>query len=691
MFLNKKYYLIILMFCCGITNVQGQSGGSSDDFFLSLPKIMHPSPEAMSFIRYGEIPVSLSTGVPEINIPVYTIKANGLEIPISISYHASGIKVGDIPSVVGLGWVLNAGGVITQTVYSWGDNTYASNHKLDQLFFSSEIDAEQQLNAAYAANIHTNNPLYGIIGYIDMKWEGCRVGYQNSGDPLLQYYPQTYKTISDRFYFTFNGRSGVFRFNLQTKQYETIPYSSLKVSATANGFKITDENGVIWEFNKQTETENLTVSPKMVSAKEYYLTAIHFPGINDPVTFYYSIGQVYSISNWSESVFSGSIPQYEYREYGGLVFVDFSYDTPYINHQQYSLQTLKSTPLHLDSIRWRDLQIGFTYKNNNPSDLMKERLRTISVKWAGKEVRKAQLGPESRRFLDTIKINDEIYTFQYQSGEGGNANHPYKSVEDFWGYYNGPPHGIVPFSWQGDYPIYTKTYLNFREANPIYSQGGVLTTITYPTKGKTVFEYEQNRGYNVYQDMKANQPALDYFGGLRVKKITNYDNSGRETWKKYEYEGGPTVTITPKHFCATKEYYYLPVYNTVAVNYHKDIRLVAIGSLSTDYPLTEFGAQHAFYYKVTESFGYDNIFEGKTEYRFVRDSCYDNKCHSGLSYLHSCDKGIIPSLLASKKEYVYKQGRYVLKKDVQNTYFKKIKAISSLELMLSISMNLYLN
>jgi len=672
MFFNKKWCLAIAVFYCGIMEVQGQSGGGSDDFFLSLPKVMHPSPEAMAFMRYGEIPVSLSTGVPEISIPIYTIKANGLEIPISISYHASGIKVRDIPTVVGLGWVLNAGGMITQTVYSWGDNTNVSNHKLDQLFFSSETDARQQLSTAYWANIHPNNPFYGTLGYIDMRWEGCRVGYQTSENPLLPYYSDTYKTISDRFYFTINGRSGVFRYNLTTKKYETIPYSSLIIKTTSNGFSITDENGLIWEFNKQTGTENLTVRPKLVSAKEYYLTAIRFPGINDPVTFYYSEGLSYNINNWLESVFSGVTVSYRYRTILGHVEVDESYDTPRTNQKQYTLQTSQSTPLHLDSIRWRDLHVGFTYKNNNPSDLMKERLKTISVKWAGKEIRKAQLGPESRRFLDTIKINDEVYTFQYKSWPGVSPNHPYECTEDFWGYYNGSSHGQVPFSWQGSYPVYTRTYHNFREANPSYSQGGVLTTITYPTKGKTVFDYEQNRGYNVFNNMKANQPEVDYFGGLRVKKITNYDNSGHTSWKMYEYEGGPTVTITPEHFCATKDYYYLPVYNTIAVNYKEDIRLVTIGSLSTDYPFTEFGAQPAFYHKVTEYFG-STANEGKIEYNFIRDDSYANKCHSAFSYLHSCDKGMISPLLASKKEYAYKQGRYMLRKDIQNSYFKKVK------------------
>lgn len=70
------------------------------------------SPQTASLLKYTEFPVSPATGIPNIDIPIYTIEWDGVSIPISISYHASGIKVNDVASPVGLGWVLNAGGVI---------------------------------------------------------------------------------------------------------------------------------------------------------------------------------------------------------------------------------------------------------------------------------------------------------------------------------------------------------------------------------------------------------------------------------------------------------------------------------------------------------------------------------------------------------------------------------------------------
>src|SRR5436190_13227765 len=75
-----------------------------------------PSPTAASLGKFGEIPVSYFTGVPNISIPLFTAKGKTLDLPISLSYNASGIKVEDIGGWVGAGWSLEAGGVITRTV-----------------------------------------------------------------------------------------------------------------------------------------------------------------------------------------------------------------------------------------------------------------------------------------------------------------------------------------------------------------------------------------------------------------------------------------------------------------------------------------------------------------------------------------------------------------------------------------------
>jgi hypothetical protein len=74
------------------------------------------SPEAAAFLKYGEYPVDVSTGLTNISIPIYTVKTGDFELPISLNYHPSGIKVSDDATWVGLGWNLNAGAQIVLEV-----------------------------------------------------------------------------------------------------------------------------------------------------------------------------------------------------------------------------------------------------------------------------------------------------------------------------------------------------------------------------------------------------------------------------------------------------------------------------------------------------------------------------------------------------------------------------------------------
>ena len=86
-----------------------------------LPQIIPPSPTAAALGEYGDIPVSYYTGVPNISIPLYNIQSRDISVPISLSYHAGGVKVEEEASWVGLGWSLNAGGVITRSVRGLDD------------------------------------------------------------------------------------------------------------------------------------------------------------------------------------------------------------------------------------------------------------------------------------------------------------------------------------------------------------------------------------------------------------------------------------------------------------------------------------------------------------------------------------------------------------------------------------------
>lgn len=85
--------------------------------------VVLPSPESASLGKYGDIPVGNPTGTPSIGVPLLTINEGKLSLPISLSYHGSGIRVAETSSWVGLGWSLSAGGSISRTVLGRPDES----------------------------------------------------------------------------------------------------------------------------------------------------------------------------------------------------------------------------------------------------------------------------------------------------------------------------------------------------------------------------------------------------------------------------------------------------------------------------------------------------------------------------------------------------------------------------------------
>jgi len=90
--------------------------------YSQIQQVIPPSPTASALGQYIDNPVSLYTGKPVIKIPLYQINMNDFSLPISLSYDAKGIQVGQVASNVGLGWSLNAGGIITRSVHGSPDD-----------------------------------------------------------------------------------------------------------------------------------------------------------------------------------------------------------------------------------------------------------------------------------------------------------------------------------------------------------------------------------------------------------------------------------------------------------------------------------------------------------------------------------------------------------------------------------------
>lgn len=123
----KNKYLFILFVC--LLSPLTLKGQTSLDFHLDSRKNsletnpinylidqnhLHASPHKIQTVNLDK--VDMYTGIPNITIPLYNISVGDINIPISLSYNATGVNPNQLSSFVGLNWSLNTGGDITKQV-----------------------------------------------------------------------------------------------------------------------------------------------------------------------------------------------------------------------------------------------------------------------------------------------------------------------------------------------------------------------------------------------------------------------------------------------------------------------------------------------------------------------------------------------------------------------------------------------
>src|SRR5947199_6292748 len=187
----RNIALIVPLFASllSTTPLDGQTGST---------RVTVPSPNAASLGTYGDVPVSLYTGVPDISIPLFTATGRTLEVPVVLKYHSGGIRVEEIGGWAGIGWTVEAGGAITRTVRGLVDEGAGGYYCTGNTWYSS-----------------TNWPDPSATTFQNL------ITQQVDGEP-------------DQFFFNFAGRSGQFVIGPTTadqsiKDYRTIPYQKLKI------------------------------------------------------------------------------------------------------------------------------------------------------------------------------------------------------------------------------------------------------------------------------------------------------------------------------------------------------------------------------------------------------------------------------------------------------------------------------
>lgn len=125
--MKKVYLTAVLLVITMLTFIQEQDSTKRDSIILApqppasnpnkyTPNLVLPLPLAATLGNYGNIPVNLSSGLATPNIALFEVKEGNIEVGIGVSYQYKGFKPFESPSILGRGWTLNAGGVITRII-----------------------------------------------------------------------------------------------------------------------------------------------------------------------------------------------------------------------------------------------------------------------------------------------------------------------------------------------------------------------------------------------------------------------------------------------------------------------------------------------------------------------------------------------------------------------------------------------
>lgn len=221
--------LMIIQF--SVANVAGQA--SQFDVNTTFPA----SPNATNLGKYTDYALNNFSGVLPVTIPLLNYQNKDFSLPVSLFYDASGVKVQDIASNTGLGFILNCGGVITRQVRNVPDDG-----DRDKLGLSTGY-----LHYDFFRNFN-NSTQDMALNLRDMS-QG-QSAYHLDSEP-------------DIFSFNFLGKTGHFFLTSESTTINLVPYQNLKITFKTNEanrineFDVVDEQGNTYVF-ADTEISNTT-------------------------------------------------------------------------------------------------------------------------------------------------------------------------------------------------------------------------------------------------------------------------------------------------------------------------------------------------------------------------------------------------------------------------------------------------
>ena len=462
--MKRRFCSLILIMSFTVLSVCADDMNSRlRDYATKQYSIIPPAPEVASLMRYIDIPVSHFTGIPQIEIPIYTILEGTLSIPISLSYRGGGIKQNELPGIIGNGWSLNAGVTISRTVYGLPDEC---NRSPMRGFLNLTAKDKEMRNEIIALEQEHNPYLFNYeYFYTDEECEDYNKGYVDFANDIFKVYGM--------------GISGSFIYNTFNDVILSTPSSIIFKPENRSyiGTLIFYDK----EYNKYYFEKNGVDSTKTQISAENFLETDSLK--------YRSAWHVTKIESLQGDIITFEYSKPIYRnDFIGTSQFYINYNTDLYNitidRGQISSSWHKYDERNLVAIKSKSVTARFHY------DSSQRILESISIQrndgtvlWEYKLSRNSY-GNLYAITKSTSKNTQKLYEFYYEPI----INSTSFSI-DHWGYCNGAENtSLLP-----DIGYASLKYKKAnREANKNYTKQGLLTRINYLMGGYTILSWEPN-------------------------------------------------------------------------------------------------------------------------------------------------------------------------------------------------------
>jgi YD repeat-containing protein len=504
-----------------IVLILGSNVYAQEDQIGQLKKVVPPSPNAAALGKFGDWPVNLYTGTPSISVPLYTLASRDVSVSVSIDYHASGIRVGEIPSWVGSGWSLNAGGVISRSIRGLPDEEPTAGYFYYRAFYSNP----ENLHSPESSGTWKTHKVGAAKGDADAEQDIYNVNAMGRSYKLL-----------------FRGDGTIV----------TMPFSQLKIAAnfSTDTWTVTFEDGTVLTFGngsgyiEESTTNFGQLMGDLTFTSSWYLKTVVSP-LGETISFGYDrigINSEYSVSQTDYIEYSNTIDVPAGLVFGSCGNVNEASARTSISRQNTSAVLVSTIESDIERLEFiadiaprQDLEGGRSlHKVRRFSKLLNRYLDEYVFEYSYSQAVNS-LAASTTVFADfrlnlarltktgTDVVNPQVWDFEYD-----NQRLPSRTsfAQDHWGYYNGalsnesflpPLFRYVPVRDQKPVPITIGFFPGMhqlgakRDTDPEKMKAETLTRITFPTGGTSTFEFEANQRLITDEVLKDTTVYLDMY------------------------------------------------------------------------------------------------------------------------------------------------------------------------------------